>query len=73
MEPRPHTDADLEIQSGKFDGRPYAVIFSTEATPQYIGQVKALSHPRPGMMALQQYMKWREFHAAAVNTVKSQR
>ena len=66
-------DSDLEIQSGILRSKPYSVIYAPTTAPQYVGQVRTLVNPRPGMSALQLYMQWREAHAKACNLPMSRR
>ena len=66
------TDADLEVQSGVSKGMPYAAVY-TLAGPGYVRQIKAFSHPLPGMVVLQRYIDWREARVDAASLPASRR
>ena len=73
LSPSAITDSDLEIQTGVLQGQPYAAVFASTTRPQYLGQIRSLPNPRPGMRALQCYINWRQAHAFACNLPRSQR
>ena len=69
----PATDNDLEIQTGILAGQSYSAVFAATTRPGYARMIAKIAQPRPGMVALQRYMQWREAHAHAVCLAPSRR